>query len=77
MVASIAFILGIIIGMIAMRTLFMKRMLDKGYMGNLRIDNSDGEGPYIFLELSKDVDELKKHKNVILSVIDKNYVSQK
>ena len=46
--------------------------------GTLRIDNSDPEdGPYLFLELTSDVNSIKKQKRVSFKVNAKNYLSQK
>ena len=46
-------------------------------IGVLRIDRSDPDGPYLFLELSKDVSYFSNKKYVLLRVNDKNYISQK
>ena len=45
--------------------------------GTLRIDTSDPDGPFMFLELSKDVDTVASKKYVILKVNLENYISQK
>ena len=45
-------------------------------VGNLRIDTSDSDGPYLFLELSKDVGPISAHKYVILKVKNENFISQ-
>ena len=47
------------------------------YIGTLRIDRSDEDGPYLFLELSKNIPAFDKKKKVIMSVRDENYISQK
>ena len=46
-------------------------------IGTLRIDTSDPDGPFMFLELSKDVDTVASKKYVILKVNLKSYISQK
>lgn len=46
-------------------------------IGVLRIDRSDPDGPYLFLELSKDMSYFSNKKYVVLRVNDKNYISQK
>lgn len=46
-------------------------------IGNLRIDNSDQDGTYLFLELeSSSAPQLHKQKYVTFEVVAKNYVSQ-
>lgn len=44
-------------------------------VGTLRIDTSDPDGPYIFLELKTDPNIIMNHKQVLLNVNVKNYIS--
>lgn len=44
--------------------------------GTLRIENSDPDGPYLFVELSVDPRELSKHKHVTFKVSTESYISQ-
>ena len=46
-------------------------------IGTLRVDSSDPDGPYLFLELETDPDFIKKEKYVLLKVDTKSYISQK
>lgn len=64
--------IGIMVGSIITRIII--RPLD---IGTLRIDTSDPDGPFMFLELSKDVDTVASKKYVILKVNLKSYISQK
>ena len=64
--------IGIVVGSIITRIII--RPLD---IGTLRIDTSDPDGPFMFLELSKDVDTVASKKYVILKVNLKSYISQK
>ena len=64
--------IGIVVGSIITR--IINRPLD---IGTLRIDTSDPDGPFMFLELSKDVDSVTSKKYVILKVNLKSYISQK
>ena len=64
--------IGIVVGSIITRIII--RPLD---IGTLRIDTSDPDGPFMFLELSKDVDTVASKKYVILKVNLENYISQK
>lgn len=45
------------------------------FVGNLRIDNSDPiDGPYMFLELEKDVGRISSKKHVVLRVRRENFI---
>lgn len=47
-------------------------------VGVLRVDNSDpDDGPYLFLELSKDIGCIKRKKYVVLKVNLKSCISHK
>lgn len=45
-------------------------------VGTLRIDTSDPDGPYLFLELHKPVSEVMGQKTVTLEVNIKSYISR-
>lgn len=68
----IIFIIGVVLDSIITRIII--RTLG---IGTLRIDTSDPDGPYMFLELSKDVDTVVSKKYVILKVNRKSFISQK
>lgn len=46
-------------------------------VGTLRIDTSDPDGPYLFLELHTPINEVMRHKTVTLDVNLESYISQK
>ena len=69
---AIIFAIGIVVGSIITR--IVTKPLD---FGTLRIDTSDPDGPFMFLELSKDVDIVASKKYIILKVNLKSYISQK
>lgn len=46
-------------------------------IGTLRVDSSDPDGPYMFLELETDPSVIKKEKYVLLKVDTRSYISQK
>jgi len=47
-------------------------------VGSLRVDRSDpDDGPYLFLELSKDIEEIYRKKYVTFKVSIKNFISHK
>lgn len=45
--------------------------------GTLRVDSSDPDGPYLFLELEENVDIVKRKDCVTLKVDNSGYLSQK
>ena len=67
------FLVGIAIGRCSMRLSFFRHKA-----GNLRIDRSDPEGPYMFLELSvPGISIVEKKKYVVLDIVAENYISRK
>lgn len=46
-------------------------------IGTLRVDSSDPDGPYFFLELATNPNVIKKEKYVLLKVDTRSYISQK
>lgn len=46
-------------------------------IGTLRVDSSDPDGPYLFLELETDLNVIKKEKYVLMKVDTRSYISQK
>ena len=46
-------------------------------VGFLRIDKSDSDGPYLFLELKKSVNELVTQKTVLLEVKREDFIPHK
>lgn len=44
-------------------------------IGTLRVDTSDPDGPFIFLEASESIDFISSQKSVMLKVNLKNYIS--
>ena len=71
-VAAISLVVGLVIGFIASVIYHRKRV-----KGILRIDKSDPDGPYLFLELASDPAILEKQKYVTLEVNTKSYISHK
>ena len=66
----VIFLIGILVGCVV--TLFIFRMRS---VGSLRIDTSDpDDGPYLFLELSKDIGEIYRKKYITLKVNLKNFI---
>ena len=73
METAIIFIAGVLIGCIF--SVVICRLMS---VGSLRIDTSDpDDNPYLFLELSKDVDTVSRKKYVVLKVSIKNFLPHK
>lgn len=49
----------------------------KHSVGFLRIDKSDPDGPYLFLELKKSVNEIVTQKTVLLEVKREDFIPHK
>lgn len=73
MIAAITLVIGFIIGYL------LKAAISRfTTIGTLRIDRSDPfDGPHMFLELSKTVNDISNKKCITLKVSNKNYISQK
>ena len=68
---AIVFVLGVLFGCVIAMVVFRVKSV-----GSLRVDNSDpSDAPYLFLELSKNVDIVRKKKYISLKVSDKNFIS--
>lgn len=66
----VIFGIGILVGIIC--TTVATRTKSVGF---LRVDTSDSDdGPYLFLELSKDIEDIYRQKYVILRVNIKNFI---
>lgn len=71
---TIAGLVGFGIGVVIGR-LLMKRLTRKHSVGDLRIDTSDPDGStYLFLELSTDLNTVRRKKYVTLKVNTISYI---
>ena len=64
-----------LVGMIVMR-LIERNNHKNDIVGILKIETSDPDGPYMFLELHTSISELIKHENIRLRVDTKGYISR-
>ena len=72
---SVCLIFGVLIGSCVTRLVINKKMQTSG---TLVIDNSDTEdGPYMFLELTEQIDNVYVMEKIILEVRKENYLSRK
>lgn len=62
-------ILGIAVGFIGACIGFLRLSV-----GALRVDRSDPDGPFMFLELKKSVEHVTSKKYVMLKVEDRDYI---
>lgn len=69
---AIIFVLGVLVGAIFTGVVF--RLFS---VGTLRVDNSDPDGPFLFLELSKRFETIVSKKYVVLRVKAKDFISHK
>lgn len=65
-------VVGIMIGFIVSFIIRQKRPV-----GFLRIDKSDPDGPYLFLELKKSVNEIVTQRTVLLEVKSEDFIPRK
>lgn len=63
------FTLGIVVGAIFMGIVFRFFLV-----GTLRVDRSDPDGPFLFLELSKRVESVTSKKYVVMRVKSKDFI---
>lgn len=69
----VIFVIGVVVGCIL--TTVISRIKS---VGVLRVDTSDpDDNPYLFLELSKGLDEIYRRKYVVLKVYIKSFLPQK
>ena len=72
----LAYILGIIVGVLITQLIRGLSQKPPKYSGALVVDRSDPEdGPYIFLELKDDPSILEKSETATFVVVSKNYIS--
>lgn len=65
-------VIGILIGFAVSFIIRRKRPV-----GFLRIDKSDPDGPYLFLELKKSINEIATQKTVLLEVKREDFIPRK
>lgn len=70
LVIVFVFVIGMVIGCV-----FSSIVRRSKSVGKLRIDTSDPDGPFMFLELSKGVGDISAKKQVLLQVDLKSYIS--
>lgn len=69
---AIIFALGVLVGAIFTGIIFRLFLV-----GTLRVDHSDPDGPFLFLELSKRVEAVISKKYVLLRVRAKDFIPHK
>lgn len=68
----IIFAIGVVVGCIISAVVRSVKSV-----GTLRLDTSDPDGPFMFLELSKGIPAIASKKYVLLKVNLKSYISRK
>lgn len=69
---AIAFTTGVVVG-----SVFIAFVSRKKPLGIIRVDKSDPDGPYLFLELQSDPSDIERNEYVTFKVLVKDYISQK
>ena len=71
------FILGVFVGfIIGIIPLIIVTIHKDKPVGDLVVDGSDRDGPFLFLELNVPLNRVEDKKKVELRVVHKNYISQ-
>lgn len=65
-------VVGIMIGFVVSSIIRRKHPV-----GFLRIDKSDSDGPYLFLELKKSINEIIAQKTILLEVKREDFIPHK
>lgn len=55
---------------------FICLRLTENIVGTLRVDRSDPDGPYLFLELSENINKVINREYIALKVEIKDYISR-
>lgn len=71
-VGLIGLVIGLLIGRYISKSTYQTKPI-----GTLRIDTSDSDGPYMFLELDKNIGDICLEEYVRLRVSTESYLSQK
>ena len=71
------FILGVFVGfVIGIIPLLITTIHKDKPVGDLVVDGSDRDGPFLFLELNVPLNRIEDKEKVELKVVHKNYISQ-
>ena len=72
------FLVGLVLGFILMKV-FSKKSKPMASSGYLRVDHSDPDSPYLFLEISSqaEMDQIPKKKQICFDVKTEDFVPQK
>lgn len=70
LIIYLSFLANLIMGFIILKFRREKKV------GLIRIDTSDDDGPFLFLELDVDISSLAKQKRVIVDISNENYNAQ-
>lgn len=69
-VIVLIFVIGIILG----AAFEHRKIMVKSWIGNLRVDRSDEDGPYLFIEVDPDAHDFISRKMVTLTVVHKDFL---
>lgn len=74
---AVALLIGAAIGILVGMSYAKKRMLKKYAIGDLRVDRSDEDGPFCFMELYPDCGDFVTRDAVMLKVKKEDFVPRK
>lgn len=74
MEALLVFFTGVLFGLVLALLAYL--MFKEKPVGTLRVDRSDPDGPYLFLELHEDVSTVLRSEYITLKVDARSYISR-
>lgn len=74
---AVALLIGVAIGILVGMSYAKKQMLKKYTIGDLRVDRSDEDGPFCFMELYPDCGDFITRDAVMLIVKKEDFISRK
>lgn len=69
----VCILVGFLAGMVVLSMVY-KEKRKRDSMGYLRVDRSDPDGPFLFLELGVPITKITKQKYATFEIIDRSYV---
>ncbi len=74
---AVTLLIGVAIGILVGMSYAKKQMLKKYTIGGLRVDRSDEDGPFCFMELYPDCGDFITRDAVMLIVKKEDFISRK
>ena len=71
----IIFVLGVVLGLVI--AIILKKCRCVNPSGTIRVDSSDPDGPFLFLELNEDLNAICSKDKIVCKIDNSSYISQK